>query len=203
MPVAFLEIQFPVDIAQGTNGGPVYSTRVITMSSGAEVRIQNWEEAKLKYQIGYTANPTDMDTIIAFFRNVAGRAYAWRLKDWSDFQATMQTLDNTAGGTTLALTKTYVYGAYSQIRRINKPCNNGTFHLYHNGVEVTSGFTVDYTTGIVSVSGGVASGTWAWSGEFDVPVRFDQDNLEFTQDNVGKRTLQAIPTTEIFIEDTI
>lgn len=203
MPVAFREAQFPVDYAQGTSGGPTYSTRVITMAGGDERRIQNWEDSKLKYEIGYTANPTDMATIIAFFRAVAeGRTYGWRFKDWSDFKATLEVMANNLG-TTLKLVKTYTFAGFSKVRRINKPCNNGTFHLFHNGVEVTSGFTLDYTTGIITIPGGVTSGTWAWTGEFDVPMRFDVDQLPFVQDNVGKRSISSVPITEMFIEDAI
>lgn len=201
MPVPFHEVQFPVNIAQGTVGGPRYSTRVITMSSGSEVRIQNWNDGKLEYQVGYTANPADMAAIISFFRNRKGKTFGWRLKDWSDYQCLLEALDNSGGGSTLKLTKTYSSGAFNEIRRINKPCDNGTFKLYHNSVLQSSGYSVDFTTGIVTVSGGVSGGTWAWSGDFDVPMRFNQDNLEFTQDTVGKRTLSAIPTIELFIED--
>lgn len=204
MPVAFREVQFPVSYAQGTSGGPTYSTRVITVSGGDEIRIQNWEDAKLEYQIGYTANPTDMKAIISFFRAVAiGKTYGWRYKDWSDYECTLDVLVTPASGTTLKLQKTYSFGGFSIIRRINKPCNNGTFKLYHNTVLQTSGYTVDYTTGIVTVASGATTGVWAWSGEFDVPMRFDVDQLPYVQENVGKRTISSIPIVELFIEDAV
>jgi hypothetical protein len=48
-----------------------------------------------------------------------------------------------------------------------------TFRIYVNGVEATSGWTVNNTTGIVSFSVAPANGAiLSWTGEFDTPVAF-------------------------------
>lgn len=200
MPVVpFHEVQFPVNYAGGTSSGPLYSTHVTVVDSGYEQRVQMWSNGRLTFQIGYTDNPTGMATIVAFFRARKGRAFGFRFKDWSDYRATAETLVN-AGGTTLQLRKTYSDAAGSEIRLIKKPCNNGSLQLYDNAVLKTSGYTVDYTTGVVSIPAGVTGGhVYTWTGEFDVPVRFDSDRLEFIQENVGRRSFNGVGVVELLI----
>jgi uncharacterized protein (TIGR02217 family) len=53
--------------------------------------------------------------------------------------------------------------------------------VYVNGSEVLSGFTVAYDTGIVSFVDPVADGdVVSVHGEFDVPVRFENDKFSIT-----------------------
>jgi len=64
----------------------------------------------------------------------------------------------------------------------------GTLALYHTGVLMTAGtggsqYQIDTTTGIVTLGATVAATTGhtiTGSFEFDVPVRFDSDELNAT-----------------------
>ncbi len=108
--------------------------------------------------------------------------------------------------TTFQLQKVYNYAGdgtgvtdpQSYTRTINKPCNYGTpsvpinhpdgtaaipVSMYVSGVlQSSSLYTVDYTTGIVTF--GVApSATPTANFEFDVPSRFDTDNMDPTNED--------------------
>lgn len=172
----------------------MYSTRVVVADSGSEQRVQMWSNARLRYEIGYTANPTDMQTILTFFRARKGRLYGFRFRDWSDYQASHEAL---VAGSTMQLQKTYTDGVNTEIRAIKKPCNDSSVILYDNGSSTT--FTLDYTTGLITPTSFNAGHTYTWSGNFDTPVRFDIDQLVFSQDNVGSRSLQSTPLIEVLI----
>lgn len=189
---AFHEVRFPVDYAGGTSGGPMYSTRLVVVDSGAEQRVQMWSRGRLTFDIGYTANPADFDVIIAFFRARKGRAFGFRFKDWSDYKATAAPLGNATAG---QLTKTYSDAGGNEVRKITKPVA-GTV-VFRDATNTVVAGTADPLTGLYTISAGTPPFTW--TGEFDVPVRFDIDKLVYTQEGVGSRSLQSLPIVEILI----
>lgn len=194
MAVAFHEVQFPIDYAGGTSGGPMYSTRVTVVDSGAEQRVQLWSLGRLSFEIGYTDNPVGMRAIVAFFRARKGRLYGFRFRDWSDYQASHEPL---VAGATMQLQKTYSDAGNTEVRAIRKPCNDGSFQLFDNGSPVAS--TVAWATGVVTPAVYTAGHAYSWSGNFDVPVRFDVDKLTFVQENVGRQTLSSLPVVEVLM----
>jgi uncharacterized protein (TIGR02217 family) len=103
------------------------------------------------------------------FMAARGQLYAFRLKDFTDFQVTAT--DGSGVFVQLTSTTFQMYRRYSvspltydQI--IQKPVS-GT-------VTVTGGVSpvVDYTTGIVTVASGTPT---SWVGQYDIPVRFGGD----------------------------
>ena len=119
-----------------------------------------------------------------------GSAIGFLFKDWVDYQATAEVIGTGAGvEQDLQLTKTYTFGGISLVRNIYKPVS-GTVQLYENGSPV--GSVIDYETGIATVT---ATGTITWTGEFDVPVRFESDRLDY--DPVAKRTGGYILTSDV------
>lgn len=189
---SFHEVRFPLDYAQGASGGPMYSTKITVVDSGAEERTQLWARGRLMFEIGYTADPTDFAIIIAFFRARKGKAYGFRFRDWSDYTATLEPL---ATAPVMQLIKTYSDADGSEVRTITKPCNDGTFQLYDNGSPVSS--IVDYTTGRITPTTYHSSHAYTWSGRFDVPVRFDVDKLTYIQDHVSSRSISSLPVVEV------
>jgi uncharacterized protein (TIGR02217 family) len=70
--------------------------------------------------------------------------------------------------------------------------------VYVNDVLVTTGYTVNYDTGVITFSSPVTNGhTVKVRGEFDVPVRFDSDKLELTLEAFELETMDSIPLVEI------
>lgn len=191
---AFHEVQFPINYAGGTSGGPMYSTKVTAVDSGAEQRNGMWDHARLEYELGYVADPVGMDELVAFFRARRGRLYGFRFRDWSDYKATSELL---VTAPVMQLIKTYSDAGNSEVRKIKKPCNDGSFVLLDNGVPATC--TVDFTTGMVTPTVYNGSHAYRWTGKFDVPVRFDVDKFPFVQEAVGRRSLSSLPVVELLI----
>lgn len=157
---------FPRKIAFGAQVGPEYQTTVVIVNSGYESRNADWQSARLKFDVGMRPmRKVDTDALIAFFRSVKGRAYGFRFRDWSDYKvADGEGIVVPVLGGGFRLAKKYTSGDMTEIRPISKPVT---------GTVILSGGTVNYATGMVS---GGASTTW--TGEFDVPCRFDTDRME-------------------------
>lgn len=185
-------------IIYGTQGGPEFSTDIVELNSGFENRNANWNESKGKWDYGDRKLPdTELRLIIKFFKARKGRANGFRFKDWGDFKVdvTEGILGLSGHGTATAtyqLYKQYVSGADKDYKKITKPVV-GTLKIFKNGVQApTSGFgavAFDYTTGIVTFSPDSignfpqAGDVLTWSGEFDVPVRFDSDQVRYRFDS--------------------
>lgn len=190
--MAFIETRFPTDISYGASGGPGFQTDVVAVNSGFEQRNAAWQDSRCAYDVAHgLKTQAQLDTLIAFFRVMKGRANGFRFKDWSDYQvATGAGLFTAIDATHFQMIKRYITVGNNHDREINKPVS---------GTVVVTGGTVsgiDYTTGIVTMSSGTPT---AWTGEFDVPVRFDTDQMKISIENVGAYTWGGIPIVEIRI----
>lgn len=196
MALAFDEVRLDNQIAEGAIGGPGYNTVVVTTAAGSEQRIPLQSVGRLRWEISSgLKNPTQFALLIAFFRARQGKTRGFRYMDWSDYTATLEPIVN-PGGTTLQLIKTYSDTANSEVRKIVKPVAAG-FQLYKNAVLMGSGYTLDATTGIVTLSLSAAGAAFTWSGTFDTPVRFDTDQMRFTNDAALIRVWDQIPIVEL------
>ncbi|MDX2095661.1 MAG: DUF2460 domain-containing protein [Alphaproteobacteria bacterium] len=196
--MGFVEVQFPTDISYGSSGGPEYATDVVTSSSGHEQRNINWEQARARYNVAHgVKTKAQLDALIAFFRARKGRAYGFRFKDWTDYQAT-ETLGMGDGvQTQFQLVKSYTSGDVTETRLIRKPVS-GSVQVYQNAVLQSAGMTIDSATGMVVFAVPPAAGqVITASFEFDVPVRFDTDRLSSSLDAYGIHSWLDIPLLEV------
>lgn len=175
--------RFPERIAFGAQGGPAFNTTVVTLTSGVETRNENWLQARQEYDVSQgVKTQAQFEQIRAFFRNMGGRRDGFRFKDWTDFQASFST--GKARGltsTTFQLVKAYDDGVNVDLRDIRKPIAAGL--VLRDGVTVLTtptNYTLDATTGVVTTAVPHTASNLNWSGEFDVPVRFDVDKLQAT-----------------------
>ncbi|CAK0772882.1 DUF2460 domain-containing protein [Gammaproteobacteria bacterium] len=197
MPTFIESPRFPDDISYGSNGGPVWSTTVVEQDSGSESRNQRWSYPRHKYDVAYGIKTLDrLENLLSYFHVVAGKAVGFRYKDHMDYKscgrtATPAATDCAIGtGTgalaTFSLYKTYTQGAYTRSRKIVKPIAS-TVMIAVAGVTktVTTHYTLDATTGIVTFTAGniPTTGQAVTAGfEFDVPCRFDTDELSINLD---------------------
>jgi uncharacterized protein (TIGR02217 family) len=197
--MAFVEVQFPSDISYGSSGGPEYATDIVASVGGYEQRNINWEQARARYNVAHgVKTKAQLDALIAFFRARKGRAHGFRFKDWTDFQATNETLGTGNGTQTqFQLVKRYASGSVMDVRTIAKPVA-GTVQVYRNAVLQTSGVSVDTATGVVTFTTAPAAGqVITASFQFDVPVRFDTDKLSASLDAYGIHSWQDITLVEV------
>ena len=180
--------RFPDSIAYGSSGGPSYSTSIVQSKSGRDAVNANWSMPLYKYDVENGIKTfQDLETLLSFFHVVGGRFGGFRFKDHLDFKScsvtaspshTDQTIETTDGTkSAFQLIKTYSVGAYTRVRDIKKPVT-GTILIGLDSVLQSSGYTVDYATGVVTFDAPPVNGTVvSWGGEFDVPVRFESDDV--------------------------
>ena len=191
--MSFVEVQFPSDISYGATGGPMFLTDVVATVSGHEQRNSKWSQARARYNVASgVKTETQWQALIAFFRARRGKAVGFRFKDWGDFKAVNQPLLS-LGGTQYQLVKQYVSGAVVSERIITKPVA-GTVKLYRNSLLQASGWSIDATTGIITTS---LTGTLTVDFDFDVPVRFDTDELALSLDSFNAGSWNNIPLIEV------
>ncbi|MFO0360678.1 MAG: DUF2460 domain-containing protein [Flavobacteriales bacterium] len=191
--MSFVEVQFPSDISYGATGGPMFLTDVVATVSGHEQRNSKWSQARARYNVASgVKTETQWQALIAFFRARRGKAVGFRFKDWGDFKAVNQPLLS-LGGTQYQLVKQYVSGAVVSERIITKPVA-GTVKLYRNSMLQASGWSIDTATGIITTS---LTGTLTVDFDFDVPVRFDTDELALSLDSFNAGSWNNIPLIEV------
>src|SRR5690606_23056092 len=99
--------------------------------------------------------------------------------------------------TQFQLTKRYGAAFDPYLRTIAKPVL-GSVRLAVAGVELTGGWTVDVTTGVIGFAVAPASGAAVTAGFlFDVPVRFDTDRLDIELTSFDGAEAPSIPLVEI------
>lgn len=211
--MAFHNVVFPEDYSRGVVGGPEFRTTVVATGSGYEQRNADWATARGRWDLSRLLyDPSARDATIAFFRARQGRAHTFLWKDWADYfvgmawNPTTKVLTHSgahnfatgnASLTAFQIVRVYDSGGFSERRKITRP--KSAIKVYLDGVEQGSGFTVNYSTGVITFDSppgvGVAIG---WSGEFYVPVRFDTDMLqiEYLNPTVGDVALPVVEVRE-------
>lgn len=202
--------RFPETISYHSTGGPVWKTQVVQTASGREQRSQTWSESLRRWDaLNGARSDADLDQLQAWFLVSAGMANGFRWKDWKDYQAPSANstgIVNTTGlgnGTASGqLYKRYTVGTSTHARKITKPVA-GSIKVYKNGVLLATGTgsgqcTVNSTTGVVTFYGTAPSisDTLSWTGEFDVPVRFDTDTFSASYDDLNASSV-SLPVVEI------
>ena len=206
--MAFHDVRFPDDISRGARGGPERRTQIVELASGDEERNASWANSRRRYDVAYgIRRADDLAAVVAFFEARNGRLYGFRYKDWADYKSCPpsgtpgpddQAIGTGDGATTaFQLTRLYSSGAQSWSRIIAKPVA-GTVRVALGGAELTSAWSVDTATGIVTFDAAPGAGAAITAGfQFDVPVRFDTDQLDVTLDLERLGSITSIPLVEI------
>ncbi len=197
--MSFEEIQFPTDISYGATGGPIFMTDVVATVSGYEQRNSKWSQSRAKYNVASgIKTESQWAALIAFFRARRGKAVGFRFKDWSDYKAENVQIGVGDDSTTeFQLVKLYSSGSVAVSRDITKPVS-GTVDIYVDAVLQSSGVSVDTTTGIVTFDTAPADGDIVSADfEFDVPVRFDTDEMSISMDSFDAGNWSSIPLIEV------
>lgn len=209
--MAFFESpRFPDDVSYSSAFGPSYSTEVVEMFSGFESRDQNWSEGRLRADVVHAIkSPEALATLIAFFRIAKGKLHGFRVKDWTDFQTTTANgvlgTGVGTGGATYQINKIYTNAAGTEVRRLTKPVV-GTVVVRKNGTPVVVGsgagqIAINHTTGFVTFVAPFPGGGDSLTVEcdFDVPCRFDIDQMKNVADFWNGFSWTEIPLVELRI----
>lgn len=205
--MSFDDVRFPPQISRGSSGGPERRTEIVVTGSGAEERNSRWADSRRRYNAGFGVKSLDdIHLVVAFFEERRGRLHGFRWKDHLDFTSALPgaavtatdqmigTGDGTA--TRFQLVKRYGTGLRDYLRSITKPVGTSV-RIAVNEQEVT-GFSLDALTGMVTLAVPPAQGAAVTAGfAFDVPVRFDTDELRINLAQFAGGDIPDIPIVEI------
>lgn len=187
--MSFTETRLEVGVPS-SSGGVTFRTTSTRVGSGFEKRTPGRNEYLYQGDVGkILLSEKQVAYVVAFFNARKGRAVGFRYKYWADYQVTSEPrsvdpFTTTQGVASLVpgssnvfqLQKKYTSFGISSLKTIVKPCV-GTVQVFVDGI-LQTGATVDHTEGKVTIDPTPAPGAMVtWSGEFDLPVRFDSDKL--------------------------
>jgi uncharacterized protein (TIGR02217 family) len=205
--MSFDDVRFPTAISRGSSGGPERRTEIVVTGSGAEERNSRWADSRRRYDAGLGIRSLDdIHAVVAFFEERRGRLIGFRWKDHVDWMScapggAVSALDQVIGTgdgarRSFQLVKRYGSGLRDYLRTITKPVA-GSVRVAVAGVTVT-GFSVDHLSGVVTLDQAPPLGASVTAGfHFDVPVRFDTDQLRINLSQFQAGDIPEIPLVEI------
>lgn len=210
---AFHNVRLPDDIEQGALGGPGFLTRIVPLEGGGEKRNTPWAQARAKWDVGYGIRTRDlMTTVIAFFNARRGMLYSFLFKDWSDYEMDRQTIGTTDGSTDeFPIYKRYTSGGENYDRTLTKIVS-GAALAWVGGVSRTVVYdtspaptevAISTTTGIATLGSTLAAlvgSVVEVECEFNVPVRFDTDDLQLNVRHFNALSAPNIPIVEVRLD---
>ncbi len=208
----FLDIRFPEDIAFGATGGPAFNTSIAITRGGREVRNANWAKARLRWNVGHgVKTQEEFDELMSFFYVTGAQHLGFRFKDHTDFRQDMVNVTTptfVAAGdgstTSFQLIKRYSFADQSYDRNITRPVR-GTVRLFlmrdtDDLVENFVDWNIDHDTGLITfdVTEPLDPIEEIWAlFEYDVPVRFDTDQVEISLDSYQNYNWPSVDIVEL------
>lgn len=212
----FLETpRFPDQVAAWAIGGAGFYTTVVQTYGGDEFRNGAWSqplgvwtfiEVLRSQGVDFDRARYTFSTLRNFHRISRGMLGAFRFRDYNDYQ-------DEGKGIFVAIDSTHfqMYKLYDEIENvtttetdtqiIQKPQPADVASDYP-GIVIAGGGTydLDYTTGIVTKTGG--SDPTGWIGNFDKPVRLDVDDQKLGPISNGAfRQWEALRLVEIRLRE--
>lgn len=176
----FLEARLSTKITAGATGGPrVLGRQKAYLPNGRMV--QNFVAAVPLHEFDVSHGlraKADFQTVLDIFYVVMFTPYSgFRFRWEADCLATQANSRLTfLTGATYQLQRVHTFGGATVLRDIKKPVS-ATVIVYRTRSAVVSVATasIDYTTGIATISGHAGGDTYTWEGQFDLPVTFIDD----------------------------
>lgn len=227
--MSFHDVLFPTDIGYGSQSDPVWWTNIFVMDSGLDERVARRSRPRREYDIAYAirtyTGQAAIDGVLRVrdFKNARmGAAHSFRYRDPFDYSTyalaqpkgfdenlnlhtNADVLIGTGDGTTTTfqLRKGYTSGGTTVYVACNKIVS-GTIKVALDGVNQTSGFSVNLVTGVLTFTSAPGLGVSITAGfEFDVEVRFADDRLPMVADYIDSGSIRSIVLVEVFDGSTV
>ena len=209
---SFHDVRFPLAVSFGATGGPERRNEIVSLTSGREKRNARLSQSRHRYDAGTGVRSiTDLHDVLVFFEARRGSLHAFRFRDPFDMKSCRpdaqvsahdQPLGVGDGKTTrYRLLKTYGDGEDAYQRLIGRPVV-ATLRVAVDGMELSSAddFSFDDATGDVVFEAEALPGEGATitaGYEFDVPVRFDIEQLSMSLTSFKAGQIPTIPLIEV------
>lgn len=206
--------RLPERIERGSQFGPAFRNVIQEAIAGNEQRYAQWAKCRgvgdLSYGLMVSSDPVgDFAAILAIWQAHRGSLYPFRFRDWSDYVATDEAFGTGDGEqTTFQLTKTYdpsqillnTPGSLLYVRNIALLAAPPVIKINDVVQTVTEDYTISAIGAVTFVTAPEEDDDLTWSGEFDVPVRFDTDQLPVIVTKADIASIRAIPIREVIGE---
>jgi uncharacterized protein (TIGR02217 family) len=195
---------FPGCPSFGFTAEPEYLVKITAREGGYERRDRKWARPLIKFTgVPLGDQPqADIEQVLYFWHAMGGMSSPFRFQDWTDYkscgldaepaatdQPIVATLDTPPK---LRLVKQYVVGSIIQQREILRPLGSSLSIANEGGaVQPASSWTVDESTGLLTIGTGFSGTPTAWGGEFFCWVRFNaQLNPQVSNYQIQNVTVQ-------------
>lgn len=209
----FLEERLPVTVRLGASYGDDYAVDITTTAGGEEFRRLIHPFPVRSFRVKYTEmNDAIWSKVLALYHRAYGRYAGFRVRCWDDFSTHTHTGVPTFSDvalvqlttTTWQLVKYYGSGSTAldiglPARVIYKPVAGTVLISKRSGSTYTqiSSFTVNTTTGVVTLPAPLAAGETLYGGcEFDIPARFDS-NIQIDSLSKTARSTDELEIVEL------
>lgn len=205
--MAFHDVIFPMTLALGARGGPQWRTDVLPLASGAEVRNAPWSRGRRRWDVGSAVTDlTGLQTLVAFFEARSGPLHGFRFRDPLDHKSCgadeVPSFDDqplgVGDGVTVEfqLAKTYD----NVVREIYKPVADSV-RVGIDGVLLDHGWSVDHAAGIVVFDSPPAASAVLTAGfYFDIPTRFESDQINAVIEAYGAGRIASLGLVELWMD---
>ena len=203
----FNEVRLPEDVERGIRTGPRIQVTITKMQSGREDINVDWEKFKWRGDVAYgIQTASEYQFVLNLFYANFGPAIGFRVKDWGDFAAVDEQFglgDDTT--TQFQLGKNYPAGNLSYFRPLYKIVASPAPVIKLDGGALTdpTHYSLDGDTGVVTMvtapasTGGTGPGgeeVLTWDGQFDIPVRFVNMEMDIVQQIFQDEMAAEIPS---------
>src|SRR5689334_12468964 len=203
--------RLPPHIEAGSQFSPTFNNVIQEAISGNEQRYAKWTKCRGVGDVSYgllsssASFDVDFRAIMAIYRAHYGSLIPFRFKDWSDYKANDENFGTGDGSETqFQITKTYdpsllllnTPGSVLYVRNIFLFAAAPTIKVDGATKTVTTDYTISSSGVCTFVSAPANNKPITWTGEFDVPVRFDGD-MRLAMKEADIITIASLPIKEV------
>lgn len=193
--MAYLRTYIDPCAAYGWNGGPEFNTRIVSFDSGRERRNANWSEARQRYTLPFMNISREAYAAIRnMFQVCRGQLHVFLYRDPLN-----HTVENAIFGagdgteTFYQLSKSSMLDGVIYTQNIYAIPDGEPVSVFVDGTPFPTGYTIDRDRGTITFDEPPdEDAVLSWSvANFDIWVRFAQDWLPFSIDNVNAHNGQV------------
>lgn len=174
--MAFIDQHLPREVEIGARRRVVEDIDIVKTDGGREVRNARADQPLHEFDISFPMSERDGAVylaVVAMYKAARGELHTFRFRDWADYQLSAEPIGVGDGSaTTFQIKQSWTVDGQTASRKITRPIS--AMQVYKNGVLQVSGYSINYSTGVLTFSAAPANGVAiSVTGEFDIPVRFD------------------------------
>jgi uncharacterized protein (TIGR02217 family) len=167
-------------LTSGVQGRNIRQNRRVELVSGFKQVNSQWEQTLREYD--WETIPlqrSDWNYLESLHEVTDGGAFGFLMEDPKDMKASI-TEGVVAGltSTTFQLYKRYTHASRTKDRKITRPRTTDLI-VEISGIPTVS-YTLDTTTGIITIPAAPSAANVTWSGRFYVPVHFKNDAIDWS-----------------------